>query len=62
MFTLQMKNNEPGLDEFLAWIEPQKDPKMFRIVSFLRHVAGEVNLFDKYGVDKVRSRIDDINR
>ena len=52
-YFFQVKDQEPGLDEFLAWIEPQKDPKMFRIISFLRHVSGEVDFFDKYGVDKV---------
>ena len=53
-FTVQFKNQEAGHDEFLTWIDPQKDPKMFRIISFLRHVSGEVDFFDKYGVEKVR--------
>ena len=51
----QIKNQEAGLDEFLAWVDPQKDPKMFRIISFLRQVADEVDFFEKYQVDKVRT-------
>ncbi|KAF2351086.1 Acyl-CoA N-acyltransferase [Trinorchestia longiramus] len=51
--SIKGKDATPGLDDFLAWIDPQKDPKIFRIISFLRHVAHEVDFYEKYGVDRI---------
>jgi len=52
---LKVKNQEPGLDDLISWIDPQKDPKMFRIASFLQQVSEQIDYFEKYQVEKLLS-------
>ena len=50
---IKLKGQPQGQDEFLTWIDPQKDPKMYRIISFLQLVTQDIDFFNAYGVDKV---------
>lgn len=51
--SIKRRGDAPGPDDFLAWIDPQKDPKMFKIMSFLTHLASDIDFFSQYSVEKV---------
>ena len=40
------------MDDTSTWVDPIKDPKMFRITTFLARITNDVNLFDKYQTEK----------
>ncbi|KAK8722146.1 hypothetical protein OTU49_012500 [Cherax quadricarinatus] len=50
--SIKRRGDTPGPDDFLAWIDPQKDPKMYKIISFLTKLASDIDFFGQYGVDK----------
>lgn len=51
--SIKKRGDPPGPDDFLNWIDPQKDPKMYRIMSFLQQLASDIDFFGQYGVDRV---------
>ncbi|XP_063884852.1 uncharacterized protein LOC135113534 [Scylla paramamosain] len=50
--SIKKRGDAPGPDDFLAWINPQKDPKMFKIISFLSQLASDIDFYGQYNVDK----------
>ncbi|XP_071540774.1 arylalkylamine N-acetyltransferase 1-like [Panulirus ornatus] len=50
--SIKKRGDAPGPDDFLAWIDPQRDPKMFKIISFLTQLASDIDFFGQYKVDK----------
>ncbi|CAL4159398.1 unnamed protein product [Meganyctiphanes norvegica] len=50
--SVKLKGAVGGPDDFLNWIDPQKDPKMYRIISFLSHLAEDIDFYGNYSVDK----------
>ncbi|XP_027219049.1 arylalkylamine N-acetyltransferase-like 2 [Penaeus vannamei] len=53
--SIKKRGDPPGPDDFLNWIDPQKDPKMYRIMSFLQQLASDIDFFGQYGVDRFMS-------
>ena len=50
---IKNKGQDQGEDEFLTWIDKQKDPKMYRIISFLQLITSDIDFFKDYDVDRV---------
>ncbi|KAG7154857.1 Dopamine N-acetyltransferase-like [Homarus americanus] len=50
--SIKRRGDAPGPDDFLAWIDPKKDPKMFKIISFLTQLASDIDFFSQYSVEK----------
>lgn len=55
--SVKLKGQPRGPDDFLSWISPQKDPKMYRILSFLNQVAADIDFYSNYNVDKVMTTL-----
>ncbi|XP_064119184.1 uncharacterized protein LOC135224264 [Macrobrachium nipponense] len=53
--SIKRRGDPPGPDDFLAWIDPKKDPKMYRIISFLTQLAGDIDFYGNYNVDRFLS-------
>ncbi|XP_076068967.1 arylalkylamine N-acetyltransferase 1-like [Oratosquilla oratoria] len=51
--SVKTRGDPPGPDDFLAWIEPDKDPKMYKIISFLTKLASDIDFFSTYSVNRV---------
>ncbi|KAL7639620.1 UNVERIFIED_CONTAM: hypothetical protein RMT77_010121 [Armadillidium vulgare] len=51
--SVKLKGQPRGPDDFLTWLNPQKDPKMYRILSFLNQVAADIDFYSNYNVDKL---------
>lgn len=51
--SIKRRGDPPGPDDFLAWIDQRKDPKMYKIISFLTQLASDIDFYSQYNTDKV---------
>ena len=55
--SVRLKGQPRGPDDFLTWVDPQKEPKIHKILKFVNQVSSDIDYYNNYGVEKVREII-----